>query len=531
MVNALPVIVGFGGYNAAGRSSSHQAFRRMVLESLSVAEQQQTVVSLACLMARVTKEGQGYRDASGQLLTAAEVDSRYRADIINGTLIRRIESFDPARVPGNKKISLTQAQGSDITFTMAKRDLPKTIPSDWQVRDLDDGTAEITAPSTSSLLVESYYELVAKSAGELPTGFNPSDHYNSRFHPRGLQMALLGASDAIYSLGIPWDKIANSVQPDEVGVYSSSVLSQMCDEGFGGLLQSRLKGNRTTAKQLPLGLNSMPADFINAYVLGSVGHTEAITGACASFLYVLQAAVRDIRSGRRRVAILGNAEAGVTPEIMEGFANMSALASEENLCKLDGTKTADWRRASRPFGDNCGFTLSEATQYIVLMDDALAMELGADIHGAVPDVFINADGVKKSISAPGVGNYISFSKAVATAISIVGAETVQKHSFVHAHGSSTPANRTTESELIDRVAQAFDIDEWPVTAIKAYVGHSLSTASGDQLVAALGTFKYDLIPGIKTITQVASDVHQQRARFPLQDLDVSATKIDRKSVV
>ncbi|KRP20206.1 MAG: beta-ketoacyl synthase [Porticoccaceae bacterium] len=526
MVNALPVIVGFGGYNAAGRSSSHQAFRRMVLESLSVAEQQQTVVSLACLMARVTKEGQGYRDASGQLLTAAEVDSRYRADIINGTLIRRIESFDPARVPGNKKISLTQAQGSDITFTMAKRDLPKTIPSDWQVRDLDDGTTEITAPSTSSLLVESYYELVAKSAGELPTGFNPSDHYNSRFHPRGLQMALLGASDAIYSLGIPWDKIANSVQPDEVGVYSSSVLSQMCDEGFGGLLQSRLKGNRTTAKQLPLGLNSMPADFINAYVLGSVGHTEAITGACASFLYVLQAAVRDIRSGRRRVAILGNAEAGVTPEIMEGFANMSALASEENLCKLDGTKTADWRRASRPFGDNCGFTLSEATQYIVLMDDALAMELGADIHGAVPDVFINADGVKKSISAPGVGNYISFSKAVATAISIVGAETVQKHSFVHAHGSSTPANRTTESELIDRVAQAFDIDEWPVTAIKAYVGHSLSTASGDQLVAALGTFKYDLIPGIKTITQVASDVHQQRARFPLQDLDVSATKMD-----
>jgi acetoacetyl-[acyl-carrier protein] synthase len=526
MVNALPVIVGFGGYNAAGRSSSHQAFRRMVLESLSVAEQQQTVVSLACLMARVTKEGQGYRDASGQLLTAAEVDSRYRADIINGTLIRRIESFDPARVPGNKKISLTQAQGSDITFTMAKRDLPKTIPSDWQVRDLDDGTTEITAPSTSSLLVESYYELVAKSAGELPTGFNPSDHYNSRFHPRGLQMALLGASDAIYSLGIPWDKIANSVQPDEVGVYSSSVLSQMCDEGFGGLLQSRLKGNRTTAKQLPLGLNSMPADFINAYVLGSVGHTESITGACASFLYVLQAAVRDIRSGRRRVAILGNAEAGVTPEIMEGFANMSALASEENLCKLDGTKTADWRRASRPFGDNCGFTLSEATQYIVLMDDALAMELGADIHGAVPDVFINADGVKKSISAPGVGNYISFSKAVATAISIVGAETVQKHSFVHAHGSSTPANRTTESELIDRVAQAFDIDEWPVTAIKAYVGHSLSTASGDQLVAALGTFKYDLIPGIKTITQVASDVHQQRARFPLQDLDVSATKMD-----
>ena len=31
---SLPLIVGHGGYNAAGRSSSHQAFRRMILESL-----------------------------------------------------------------------------------------------------------------------------------------------------------------------------------------------------------------------------------------------------------------------------------------------------------------------------------------------------------------------------------------------------------------------------------------------------------------------------------------------------------------
>jgi acetoacetyl-[acyl-carrier protein] synthase len=526
MANALPVIVGFGGYSAAGRSSSHQAFRRMILESLPVEEQQSTVVSLACLMAQVAVEEEGYRDLQGNLLSAAEVDQRFRPEVINGTLVRRVESFDPAHVPGNKKISFASDQDQQMIFSMLKRDMPRSIPEDWQVRDLEDGTVEITATSASEYLVESHYELAAKAAGQLPSGFSPGDHYNARFHPRGLQMAILGASDAVHSMGIPWDKVVDSISPDEVGVYSSSALSQMNEEGFGGLLQARLKGGRTTAKQVPLGLNSMPADFINAYVLGSVGHTEAITGACASFLYVLQAAVRDIRNGRRRVAILGNAEAGVTPEIMEGFSNMNALGSEENLCKLDGTDTADLRRASRPFGYNCGFTLSESSQYLVLMDDALAIELGADIHGAVPDVFINADGVKKSISAPGVGNYISMSKAVATAISIVGEESVKKHSFVHAHGSSTPANRTTESELIDRVASAFDIYDWPVTAIKSYVGHSLATASGDQLVTALGTFKYDMIPGIKTITEIAPDVYQERARFPLCDLDVSATKMD-----
>ena len=526
MPNSLPVIVGFGGYSAAGRSSSHQAFRRMILETLPAEEQVNTVVSLACLMAQVTKEGETYRDQQGAELSAAEVDQQFRQQVLDGTLIRKIELFDPANIPGHKKISFTDSPDQAVQFNMLKRDLPKVPPQSWQVRDLEDGNVEVTATGSSQYLIESPYELIAKAAGQLPSGFNPSDHYNSRFHPRSLQMALLGASDAVHSIGIPWDKIAASVAPDEVGVYSSSALSQMTEEGFGGLLQARLRGGRTTAKQVPLGLNSMPADFVNAYVLGSVGHTEAITGACASFLYVLQAAVRDIRSGRRRVAILGNAEAGVTPEISEGFANMSALGSDENLCKLDGTDTPDWRRASRPFGHNCGFTLSEATQYIVLMDDALAIELGADIHGAVPEVFINADGVKKSISAPGVGNYISFSKAVAAAISIVGEDSVTKHSFVHAHGSSTPANRTTESHLIEQVAIAFDIYDWPITATKSYVGHSLSTASGDQLVSALGTFKYQTIPGIKTITEVAPDVAQERLRFPLKDLDVSGNKMD-----
>ena len=523
MSHSLPLIVGFGGYNAAGRSSSHQAFRRMVFESLPAAEQQETVVGLACLMGLVRKQAQGYTDHDGTVLSVEQVDANFRAQVLDGTLIRKLGLFDPSAVAGHKKINIG-AEG--LVFSMTKRDLPTNLPEDWQIRDLEDGTVEVKASQAGQYLVKTHHELIAKAAGELPTGFNLADHYNARFHPRGLQMALLGSSDAVHSLGIPWDKVADHVRPDQVGVYSSSALGQMTEEGFAGLFQARLKGNRTTAKQMPMALNSMPADFINAYVLGSVGHTEAVTGACATFLYVLQAAVRDIRSGRRRVAVVGNAESTIIAEVSEGFSNMSALGSDENLCKLDGTDKPDWRRASRPFGQNCGFTLAEATQYVVLMDDALAIELGADIHGAVPEIFINADGVKKSISAPGIGNYISFSKAVSAAIEVVGKDCVQNHSFVHAHGSSTPANRTTESELIDRVATAFDIYDWPVTAAKSYVGHSLSVASGDQLVSALGTFKYNMIPGIKTVSEIASDVHQERARFALTDMDVSEQKMD-----
>ncbi|WP_438950932.1 beta-ketoacyl synthase [Porticoccus sp.] len=527
-MQALPVIVGFGGYNAAGRSSGHQAFRRTVIESLPLAERNKTLLGLACLMGLVKWDGSSYRDKAGQSYDGDAVASTFADQVMAGTLIRRLENtlYNPEEITGHKRVEMQQHDESGVRFTLSRRDMPAQIPEHWSVRPLEDGSFEIHSRDSAEFLVPVQTEQLAKAAGQLPSGFDPAAQYSSRFHPRGLQLALLGASDAIHSVGVPWEQIVAAVHPDEIGVYGSSVFGQLAPEGFGGLLQSRLRSERTSSKQLALGLNTMPADFVNAYVLGSVGHTEAITGACASFLYVLQAAVRDIRSGRRRVAVVGNAEASLTPEIFEGFTNMGALGTDEGLCKLDGSSLPDWRRASRPFGENCGFTLAEGTQYVVLMDDALAVELGADIHGAVPEVFINADGLKKSISAPGVGNYVSFAKAVAAAMVILGEDTVKNNSFIHAHGSSTPANRVTESEIFNRVAAVFGISDWPVAAVKAYVGHTIASASGDQLMSALGTFKYQLIPGIKTIDRVASDVCQTHTSFPLQDRDVKDRGMD-----
>ena len=253
-------------------------------------------------------------------------------------------------------------------------------------------------------------------------------------------------------------------------------------------------------------------------VFAAVGRDVRPVGACATFLYNLRLAVDEIKSGRRRVAVVGNAEAPLLPEVIEGYAAMSALATDENLCKLDASDVPDYRRASRPFGDNCGFVLAESGQYFVLFDDELAMELGASIHGTVTDVFVNADGIKKSISAPGPGNYITLAKAVASANAIFGESAVKEQSFIQAHGSSTPQNRTTESQIFDAVANAFGIQDWPVTAVKAFIGHSLAPASADQMVNTLGVFHDEILPGIKTIDKVADDVFQQQLNIPTQDL-------------
>lgn len=517
-MSRLPVIVGFGGYNSAGRSSFHHGFRRTVIESLDPEARQETLTGLAVMMKLVSVVDGDYRSADGETLSKAEIERRYGQQILESTLIRRIERqyFDVDAAHWHK--SLTVNAETPLTFTTQRKQLPEPLPANWQVEELDGNQVRVTLHDSCEFKVDSYREMAVKSAGQLPTGFEPGELYNSRFHPRGLQLSVVAATDALRSVGIDWQTILDHVQPDEVAVFSSSIMSQLDENGYGGLLQSRLKGHRISAKQLPLGFNSMPTDFINAYVLGSVGITGSITGACATFLYNLQKGIDVITSGQARVVVVGNAEAPITPEIVEGYAAMSALATEEGLRHIEGRDDVDFRRASRPFGENCGFTLAESAQYVVLMDDALALELGADIHGSVPDVFVNADGFKKSISAPGPGNYLTLAKAVASAEQLVGEEGVRRRSFVHAHGSSTPANRITESELLDRVAGAFGIADWPIAAVKAFVGHSLATASGDQLISALGTFKYGLLPGIKTVDRFADDIHDEHLSLSMRDV-------------
>ena len=290
-----------------------------------------------------------------------------------------------------------------------------------------------------------------------------------------------------------------------------------------------MQGKRVTSKQCPLGFAEMSADFINAYILGSLGATGTSMGACATMLYNLQQGVADIRSGKRRLVIVGNSEAPITSEVMEGYSTMGALATDASLRDLDGLAASmnpDWRRSCRPFGLNTGFTLAESSQYLVLMDDELAMEAGAEILGAVADVFINADGYKKSISAPGAGNYLTVARAAALGRAIVGADALKHRSFVQAHGTGTPQNRVTEAHILNETAKVFGMGSWPVAAVKSYVGHSIGAAAGDQIMSALGVWQHGWIPGIKTIDELADDVHGDHLNILTDHYQVDPVQTD-----
>ncbi|MGC3873699.1 beta-ketoacyl synthase [Halomonas sp. GXIMD04776] len=524
-----------GGVNAAGRTSDHQAFRRTVLDVLSQDDQAQTLIGLAAMMQLIQRREDGvWQDQQDLTLTSDDVILHHRETILERTLIRRIEQaiFNVEGIPANRASRLHF--DAPVVFQVRRRQLPTPLPAHWQVRDLDGRQVEVSVPAGNlDVLFPERRVAQVRTAGQLPSGFEPSALYRSVHHPRGLSMAIFGASDCLGQSGLNWESLRDSLDPDQIAVYAGNSIGQLDNEGWGGLLKSYVAGSRATSKQMPLGYGQMPADFLNAYVLGSVGATGAIQGACATFLYNLRLGVEDIRSGRRRVVMVGTSDAPITPEIIEGFRAMGALADDDSLKALDALTLltdTDYQRACRPFARNCGFTIAESSQFLLLMDDSLALEIGAQILGSVPGVFANADGWKRSISAPGIGNYITLGKAVALAREMLGERAVQERSFVHAHATSTPKNRVTESHVLHEIARANDITAWPVAGIKTFVGHSQGSAAGDQLASALGSFAYGLIPGLPYLDAIASDVHGERLRLFREPLpfDADAAFINAK---
>lgn len=486
----IPLIVGFGGINCAGRSSGFHSYKRMIFDVLSNQEIKNTWLDLANRMnlAKITDPN-------------LPISSEIIDNIKKGTLLRRIESFDPQKVAVHHKARLQDSQ-----FILKSSKLPNVIPENWQIETLENNEVKVTVTGECEILLPDFISIPVSSGGNIPTGFDPGKLYNSHHHPRALKLAVYGASTAIQSMGIEWQSLFKHIKPDQVSVYAGSALSQVDEHSLGGLFSETLKGNRINSKMMPLSFAEMPADFINSYIINSIGNTGTSMGACATFLYNLKQGIQDIQNGRAKVVIVGNAEAPIISEIIEGFRVMGALATDEALCALDKTEIVDNRRACRPFSTNVGFTIAESSQFIVLMEDSLALSLGANIYAAIADVFINADANKKSIASPGVGNYVTFAKATRLAQCLLGDNALQ-HTYVQAHGTGTPQNRTTESHILNEVAKTFNIHQWMVTAIKSYVGHSIGAAAGDQLISSLGVWRYGWIPGIKTIDHIAEDVH------------------------
>ena len=178
------------------------------------------------------------------------------------------------------------------------------------------------------------YEMPANACGQLPFRLDPVTHYASRQHPKALGMSIVGFTDAMSDAGFDLRKEIDTYGRDKVGCFAGCAVMNMDRYSGDGLFASYPMGKRASSKHISFTLPEMTADFINAYVTGSLGITGHFIGACATSLYNLNAGVELIKSGKSELVIVGAAEAILGPPAYIGFSAMGAMATDERMTNL-----------------------------------------------------------------------------------------------------------------------------------------------------------------------------------------------------
>ena len=372
-------------------------------------------------------------------------------------------------------------------------------------------------------------QIGVNAGAKLPDFYEIDNLYNSKQHPRGIKMTVFGVNDALYNLGINWrEDIQPLLDPNRVAVFAGPAIGQLDEKGLGGLMQSRLQEKRASSKHLSMSLIEMSADFINAYILGSVGKSGQVAGACATFFYNLNAATTLIKSNEVDFAVIGSAEAPINPEVTDGFFATTGIADDKKILAMqerhgEPFDKVDFSKACRPFGDNCGLVLGESSQFAIVTSLEFAIEIGAEILCAVPNVFINSDGIKKSISSPGIGNYLTMGQAFKRYLKD---HEKPKLSCVIAHGTGTFQNRSTESDVLSKCATSLGMKNLKATGLKGYLGHTMGPAGGDQLACSLGIFDRGIIPGLNSTPKLADDVITNNLNFCMENEEIDTSDLD-----
>ena len=320
------------------------------------------------------------------------------------------------------------------------------------------GTAPITKFDASKFSV--------RFAAEVK-GFNALDYMDRKEAKRAdpyTQYAVAGARQAMTDASLVE---RNGMDPDRIGVIIGS--------GIGGLKsfeeQHDVYRERGVGKISPFFIPMFIADIAAGIVsmqFNAKGPNYATVSACATSAHAIGDAYRTIQYGDADVMITGGAEATVTPMAIGGFANMKAL-SERN----DSPETA-----SRPFdATRDGFVMGEGSGILILEELEHALGRGAKIYSEIVGYGATGDAYHLTAPAPdGEGAQ----RAMKRALKDAGLEP-KDIQYIHAHGTSTPANDFNETRAIKAVfgEHAKSVN---VSSTKSATGHMLGAAGAVEAI-------------------------------------------------
>jgi nodulation protein E len=255
-------------------------------------------------------------------------------------------------------------------------------------------------------------------------------------------------------------------------IYGSASGGNLTQED--GFVRILIKGQLNVHPlSIPKMMSSAPVSQLSM-IFGVTGVAFAISSACASSAHAIAEGVQMIRAGRTKVAIVGGAEASLTFGAWSAWRSLRVLAPD----------------ACRPFSiDRKGMVLGEGAATLVIEELEHARARGATIYAEIVGLGDSSDA--EQLTAPSAEGA---SAAVRRAYADAGMPP-ETPVIVSAHGTGTPLNDKTESEVL-RGALGGDLGRHRVIATKSAHGHLLGAAGAMGFLLGVVALREGVAPPI-----------------------------------
>lgn len=320
-------------------------------------------------------------------------------------------------------------------------------------------------------------QYACRIAGEVK-GFDPHQYMEIKEAKRMARFSQFAVATSKQALADAALEI-NSENAESIGVIIGS--------GVGGMqvMQEQqevlfLRGpSRVSPFTVPTMIANMAAG-LTAIHTGAKGPNSCPVTACAAGSNAIGDAFRLIQGGYAKAMICGGAEAAVTQLAVAGFASAKALSFRND----------DPAHACRPFDkDRDGFVMGEGCGILILEEMEYALNRGAKIYGEMVGYAMTCDAYHMTAPVPeGEGA----TRAIELALKD-GNLTPDEINYINAHGTSTPANDSTETKAIKK-ALGENAYKLAVSSTKSMTGHLLGGSGGIEAVATVMAIANDIVP-------------------------------------
>jgi len=314
-------------------------------------------------------------------------------------------------------------------------------------------------------------------AGEVK-GFDPHLYMERKEAKRMDRFAQFGVSASKQALADA-QFVINDLNAEQVGAIIGT--------GIGGLkvLEDQQEvyltrgPDRCSPFMIPMMIANMAAG-LTAIHTGAKGPNNCTVTACAAGSNAVGDAFRLVQRGYAQAMICGGTEAAVTPLSVAGFAAARAL-STRNDTPLE---------ACCPFDrDRDGFVMGEGAGILLLEELEHALSRGAKIYAEIVGYGMTCDAYHITSPVPGGEGA---ARAIQLAMKDAGI-TPEQVSYINAHGTSTPANDSTETAAIKK-ALGESAYKAAISSTKSMTGHLLGGSGGIEAVATVMAVANDKVP-------------------------------------